>query len=770
MTAPHRDPQSLADLTPAQQKAVTHVDGPLLVLAAAGSGKTRVITRRVAYMLSRGIEGSNILALTFTNKAAGEMRERIGKLVPNSNVWVGTFHALGAKLLRTHAPLVGLDHSFTILDQADRLRTIKEVIEARKIDTLGVPPERIEAIISRAKNAMTSPEKLLGGADDLIAKAVVPVYKRYQERLREQSAVDFDDLLVHIVTILRDHPDLRARLDAQYKYILVDEYQDTNMAQYAILRGLSRDHPNLCVTGDPDQAIYAWRGANLNNILEFENDYPGCKVVKLEQNYRSTKTILYVADYLIQHNTQRKPKDLVTDNAHGEPVEISVYLDDHEEARGVASRIVDLTRHDGFSPRDVAVFCRVTALTRNLEQALRSASVPYQVVGTVSFFDRQEVKDVLAYLSLVINPRNDVAFDRVVNVPQRGIGKTSLDHLAEWARRKGIPRLAAAARAREIPELKPKAIDALVDFAAGIDRIAKHPTASAKEGVERVLRAVGYREYLKLSGLSKADDRNANVDELITAAAEFDSANRDGSIAGFLEQITLMTSVDRWADDSGAVTLMTLHAAKGLEFPVVFIVGVENQLLPHSRSQDHPDQVEEERRLFFVGITRARQKLFLSHCANRVVKGRSMYASPSPFLDELPADAIVVRDTTGGRRASSQWDSHSNSNTDWRYGNNQNRSSYAPPPPPRSYQKPRSSAVNFGLKTAAEHAAGASAASSPPVDLDRFQPGVSVRHPSYGLGRIVAIEGAGPNRKGRVAFVVGGERTFVLAKSPLKPI
>ena len=376
----------LTDLTPAQREAVTHVDGPMLVLAAAGSGKTRVITRRVAYMLGKGIGGGNILALTFTNKAAGEMKARIEALAPRSNVWVGTFHALCARLLRSYAPLVGIDRGFTIFDQGDRLRAVKDAMERLDLEDASVTPERVDAAISRAKNDLTTPEMLAKRAGDHVQAITAKVYARYQERLKAASAVDFDDLLVHIVTILKAHPDVRADLDARFRYVLVDEYQDTNLAQYAIVRALSVDRPNLCVTGDPDQSIYGWRGANLNNILEFEHDFPGCKVVKLERNYRCTKNILLAADTLIRHNRKRKPKALTTENPVGQPVELTVYGTEHEEAGGVASKIGQLVREGEYAFKDVAVFTRVTALTRNIEQALRQGKIPYQIVGGVSFY------------------------------------------------------------------------------------------------------------------------------------------------------------------------------------------------------------------------------------------------------------------------------------------------------------------------------------------------------------------------------------------------
>ena len=738
----------LADLTPAQREAVAHVEGPLLVLAGAGSGKTRVITRRVAFMLGRGIEGKNILALTFTNKAAGEMRARIGTLAPGAGVWVGTFHSLCARLLRTYAPLVGLDRGYTIYDQGDRVRAIKQVMEPLDLDGASVTPERIESVISRAKNDLVSPSMLARRTRDHVDAVVARVYGAYQDKLRTSSAVDFDDLLVHLVTILKEHKDVRAELDARFRYILVDEYQDTNLAQYAIIRALATDSPNLCVTGDPDQSIYGWRGANLNNILEFEQDYPGCRVVKLERNYRSTKNILRAADHLIRFNSRRKAKALTTENPGGQAVELAIYTTEADEARAVASKIVELVREGTYTFREVAIFCRVTALTRNFEAALRAAKVPYQVVGGMSFYERQEVKDVLAYLSLMANPKDDLGFLRAVNVPPRGVGKTTLDHLSGRARELGLPLLAMARQAQAVPGLKDKAARSLRDFGMLMDELSALRDHAAEEVLRKLLALSGYHEYLAGEGKGGGEDRLANLDELVSAAREFDREHPGASVLDFMEEISLASAVDRWQDDAGSVTLMTLHAAKGLEFPVVFIVGLEQGLLPHSRANESEAEMEEERRLLFVGITRAERELYLSYCRVREFRGQRLATIPSIFVRELPDDALIVRDlsefTTGPSSSSNSFSSRRND---------------VAPPPPRT----------FRLTTAAE-LGGSASPTAGPSDLNAFRPGVAVLHPQYGIGRIVAIDGAGPDRKGRVAFTIVGEKTFILAKSPLRPV
>ncbi len=745
----------LSDLTAAQLAAVTHIDGPLLVLAGAGSGKTRVITRRVAYLLSLGVPSEQILALTFTNKAANEMRERIMTQVPQARVWVGTFHGFCARLLRKYAKLVGIDPGFSIYDQSDRLRAIRDIAEQIEWKEPGWTAERIEPVISRAKNDLIGPRQSKQRAADRKAEMIAQVYELYEARLKAASAVDFDDLLVHAVAILKENKDVRADLDRHYRYVLVDEYQDTNLAQYAIVRALSVDHPNLCVTGDPDQSIYSWRGANLANILEFERDFPGCQVVTLERNYRSTKNILSVADHLIRFNRNRKPKSLLTENPRGEPVELTLYPDETGEAEFVAAKIASLVREGSCRYSDIAVFYRVTALTRPFEQALRALQIPYQIVGGFAFYERQEIKDVLSYLNLIANPKDDLAFARVVNVPPRGLGKTSMEHLATAARARDIPLLAMARDARSIPGLKDKASRALQDFATLIDELSAAPKAECAGAIRQLLDRTGYREHLADLSREASDDRLSNLDELITAACQFDQNHPEASIEDFLAEITLASAIDRWDQDAGAVSLMTLHAAKGLEFPAVFIVALEEGLLPHVRAQNDRNELEEERRLLFVGITRARRELHLSRCLMRSFRGQIQTTTPSQFLAELPRDPIVVRDLSGVGRSG--------------YGLRSNPGAW---PPRRSEPQSQGAHRESRLITAADlpgaRSDQAMGASPGGVDLDAFRVGGSVLHPDYGLGKIVAIEGAGPGRKGRVAFGVGSERTFVLARSPLR--
>jgi DNA helicase-2/ATP-dependent DNA helicase PcrA len=735
-----------ADLTPAQREAVAHVDGPLLVLAGAGSGKTRVITRRIANLLTLGVPSSRILALTFTNKAAAEMRERVAHLVPDSEVWLGTFHAFCTRVLRRHGHLMGLHRGFSIYDQSDRMRAIKTCMEELGLDNAKVSPDQVESRISRLKNDMIGPEQFSAPHTlDHVAVVTARVYPAYQQKMLASSAVDFDDLLIHVVALLRNNPNLRSTLDDQYQYILVDEYQDTNTAQYAIIRALSTNTANLCVTGDPDQSIYGWRGANLGNILDFEHDFPGCKVVTLERNYRSTKNILRVADHLIRFNRKRKAKGLSTENPEGAPVELAWYDDELAEAHSVAERIERMAGEGHARFREIAIFVRVSSQTRPIEAALRAANIPYQVVGGPSFYERLEIKDLTAYLSLIVNPNNDVAFERVINVPIRGLGATSLERLSEYAHERGISRLAAVREAANVPQLKDRARAAFRDFVMLLDELAQVRDASAEAALRRVLSATGYQEHVLGRNDEKSLDRAENIHEFVAAARQFDVEHRGATVVDFLEDVSLASAVDRWNEGTGAVAVMTLHAAKGLEFPFVFLLGMEQGILPHHRARDDNAQLEEERRLLFVGITRAQRELYLSHCQKRTLRGQESIAIPSSFLRELPEEPVQFFD-----RRSSAFDEPPRTRA---------INPVSPPPP---------LVTGFRLTTAADLQTGN--VLSPPSNLDAFQPGVFVIHPQLGTGRITAVEGAGPQRKGRVAFTVGRERTFVLAQSSLRVV
>ncbi len=720
----------LSDLTPAQYEAVTYFEGPLLILAGAGSGKTRVITRRVVYLLQQGVRPSNILAITFTNKAAGEMRTRIEALVPDSRVLISTFHSLGARLLRQYADRLGLERNFTIYDQTDRNKVVKSALEAAGIDNVRFTPERIQAAISKAKNQLLTPERYAEKAADFFSQTVARVYPVYEKRLRDANAVDFDDLLLWPALALKHDQELRAELDARFRFVLIDEYQDTNLAQYAIARGLSVDQPNLCVVGDPDQSIYGWRGSDIRNILEFERDFPDARVITLERNYRSTKAILHAASHLIAHNRQRKPKTLVTDNPQGQPVQVLSFETGLDEAEGIALRIRDAVAGGKRHYRDYAVFIRVNALTRALESAFVKHRIPFQIVKGLAFYERKENRDVLAYLRLLLNPRDELSFLRVVNEPARGIGKVSLDHLRAYAEPRELSLLSAAREVASIPTIKGKAANGLRDFVRLIDDLRQTLEETPDEVIRRVLDRSGYRRMLQDSSDPEDQERLANIEELITAAKQFTAEDRSRTIGDFLENITLASDVDGWDEQQDCVSVMTLHAAKGLEFSVVYVMAVEQGLLPHERSQNNNQEIEEERRLAFVGMTRAKEELYLCHARQREFRGSFQYAIPSMFLEELPPDGTESIDLSVSGAGTAQ------ALEEWRGG---------------------SAAADVGWIDA-----GVKAPSGP-----GFVEGMLVSHGTYGQGRVTEVSGYGAMRKIKVRFSGHGEKTFVADKAKL---
>ena len=737
-----------------------HLHGLLLILAGPGSGKTRVVTHRIAWLLDQGVSARQILAMTFTNKAADEMRNRVERLAGRQPVWLGTFHRFCARLLREHAQLTGLGENYTIYDTEDALRTLRRVLDRMKIDLAGLSPQAIAKTISWAKNNLIPPEKYQPHSHSMVGEATRKVYPAYQAQLRTSNAADFDDLLMHVATLLRENPEVRAALDRQYRFILVDEYQDTNLAQYAIVRALSIDHPNLAVTGDPDQSIYGWRGANLNNILDFEKDFPDVRVVRLEQNYRSTKRILRVAAELIAHNVHRKQKDLFTENGQGRPVRLITYPTHKDEAEQIAAQIAAEIHSGRRRPRDFAVFYRINALSRSLEFALRELGVPYQMINGLEFFRRKEIKDVLAYLHLLNNPQDEVALLRVINTPRRGIGKTTIERLADYAIRSGITLLEAARQAREVPNLSGRAATLVGKFAALFDRLVAAVDGPIEEIIGLVLSETGYQEQLRNSESEEDEQRLANIEELLTVARDFDERHdadgsegrcADGRLEAFLEESSLVNDTDGWEDEVDRVTLMTLHASEGLEFPVVYLVAVEEGLLPHERSRQDPLQLEEERRLTFVGITRAQEELQLSMARYRDFRGKRAMTIPSHFLMELPREEMDLEAPIGNEYLAAE-------------------PAYIEPVLSRPQPaRPSRGITPTRLSTAAELAAGGEP--SPAVAPDEFHQGMLVRHPKYGLGRIVALSGAGDGRKATVNFASSaGRKKFALGASPLRPV
>ena len=607
---------SLDSLNPSQREAALHVEGPLLVLAGPGSGKTRVVTHRVAHLITQGIPAHQIVALTFTNKAADEMRKRVTELVGPQPIEMGTFHRFSARLLRAHARLCGLTSDYSILDTDDSQSVLRRAAKKLGLSLKHTPLGKLASTISRAKNDLVTPDQFEPRwgrpADDIVVK----IWPVYQEMLLESNSVDFDDLLVHSARLLLDNPDLRRQLDARHRWILVDEYQDTNAVQYCLLRGLSLDHQHLAVTGDPDQAIYGWRGASIRNILEFERDYANARIVTLEQNYRSSSNILATADRVIANNSRRKQKQLRTDAAEGDPLRIFLDSTSHEEADRIATEIADAIRTGKRQPKDFCILFRTNALSRSLEVALRNHQVPYQLVRGLEFFKRREVRDIVAWLRLLKNPRDDEAFLRIVNVPPRGIGKQSLDRLAAWAEQQHVSRLDATRHAAKVPALTRRAERAYEKFGhlfQAIQAVQLQSNGAVAPLVEAILDKTGYRDLLAAEKDEEGDERLANVEELVTAARQVDELFKavlpdDDPLSQFLEQTALVADTDIWDPAGNQVALMTFHACKGLEFPVVYMIALEDGILPHERSLNDSDQLEEERRLVFVGITRGNKK------------------------------------------------------------------------------------------------------------------------------------------------------------------
>jgi DNA helicase-2/ATP-dependent DNA helicase PcrA len=649
MLRPAVDPETiLASLNPVQRQAVQATKGPVLVLAGAGSGKTRVIAHRIAWLL--GVEGVNprhVLAVTFTNKAAGEMRRRVEDLVLPAGIrppLIATFHATCVRILRERAKLVGLSPSFLIYDEDDRLTLVKEAMRECDMDERQTTPASVVHRISHAKNHMLSVEEAERLARTPREERIAQLYRTYEDRLRAVGAVDFDDLLLLVVRLFETSPEALAWYRTLWTHVLVDEYQDTNRAQYRIIQLLTQEHRNLCVVGDPDQSVYRWRGADLRNILDFEKDFPDCLVVPLEQNYRSTKRILGIASAVIAHNRARRDKRLWTDNAEGERAQVYRAWDENEEAGWVAQTVRSL-RGQGMDYRDVALFYRTNAQSRVLEDALRRASIPYVIVGGVRFYERREIKDLLAYLRLAVNPADDVAFRRAVAAPSRGIGKATLERLAEAARTRSISLLAVCAAPPA--DLAPKARRSLEDFARLIGRLSElRSTTTVPALIDEVAGSSGYRDALKAERTAEAEARLENIEELVAASEEFVAGRElagipDAPLEAFLDSIALVADVDSLDDTDEGVTLMTLHSAKGLEFPAVFLTGLEEGVFPHSRSMDDPEELEEERRLFYVGVTRAEQRMWLSYALHRRIQGYGV-GEPSRFLLEVPEDQIVL--------------------------------------------------------------------------------------------------------------------------------
>ncbi len=747
---PPADHPLLADLTDAQRSAVVCTEGPLLVLAAAGSGKTRVITRRIAWLVREvGMAPWQVLAITFTNKAAGEMGERIAQLLSARQAraaTICTFHSLCARLLREFAEQVNLPPGYSIYDTADQKRAIKDAMKVLDISPKNFAPEAIRSAISKAKNELTDERAFTADAGDFFARTVAKVYQKYQQMLRANNAVDFDDLLLLTANLLRRNEAVRTELQDRYQYLLIDEYQDTNHAQFVIANMLSASHRNICVVGDPDQSIYGWRGANLRNILEFEQRYAEARVIQLGENFRSTPQILQAADHLIRHNKQRKHKPLFTSQPGGRKLTCFHAADEEHEADLAVGWLKELHEQD-LRWADMAIFYRVNALTRALEESLMKSSVPYQVVRGTAFYQRKEIKDALAYLKVLSNPADEVSLLRIINTPGRGIGDTSVQHLQAFAAAQSMTLFEALGDPRREGVVRGRAAPATGKFSVMYqtwrnkldqdgDDLMFEP--SVRDVVEMIIRDSGLEAMYK-DGKDADEDKLANLYELITAAQRFDEEYGEENrtlaqrVGDYLEQVSLVSDVDAMEDDAGAVTLMTLHAAKGLEFPAVAIVGLEEGLLPHSRAFENPEELEEERRLCFVGITRARQRLLLTHARYRAMRGYRERTIASQFLRELPKNCLEITDLSGA-------------------GGMFEDELARPTPRFRPAARDRGPTTR---RSAQPHHSG-------------LQEGLRVRHPQFGVGTVVSVGGAGPNARAKVQFQRVGVKTLVLEYARLE--
>jgi DNA helicase II / ATP-dependent DNA helicase PcrA len=745
---------SLLDaLNPEQREAVTTIDGPLLVVAGPGSGKTRVITTRVAHMIDSGIPPWRILAMTFTNKAAAEMRHRIERMHPVTELQVSTFHSFGAWLMRREAEALGYARDFSIYDTDDRDSLIRRLMKELKIDNAVVRASAAGYMISDAKNRGVTPAAFAGGAYDTQAKAVAEIFERYEHAKLQANAMDFDDLLTKPLELFLKHPNILQKYRERFSHILIDEYQDTNSIQYRLAVLLASQHRNICVTGDPDQSIYSWRGADISNILNFERDFQNAKVVILGRNYRSTQIIVRAADALVRHNTARKAKELSTDNDNGTPITVLKCQTETHEARAVATGIDDLRNEQGVGYGECAVFYRTNAQSRALEHALRERSIPYQLVGAVSFYQRQEIKDVLAWLRLLINPRDAVAFTRALQRPARGVGDATIAKLIEAAQAqdKDLLQVAADPGAHGVKRVQKKALAGLKDLADAMLAIRGGELFPIEHVINNVLDASGYRRMLETDIDPRSADRLENVQELISDARTREEENPELDLSSWLEQVALVSDTDKLDIQGQTVKLMTLHSAKGLEFPAVFLTGLEDGVLPHARSIQGDGDLEEERRLCYVGITRAQRFLTLSLARNREAFGRSQRNAPSRFLNEIPPDLTVARNEQDAFTETADfaaWFTGRASRPVARTNDDDDPFDFGDAPP-----------VEDGP---ADHLAKQPKPPKPieaPADPADLRAGDRVRHGVFGIGRVVDVSGGG---RVRIQFQGWGEKSLAL--------
>ena len=738
----------LAGLNPQQQKAVIHQGAPLLVVAGAGSGKTRVLTRRISYLMAaRGVRPYEILAITFTNKAAGEMKDRVTDLVGPvaKSMWVSTFHSACVRLLRQEIERLGYSSTFSIYDSADSQKLISRVMETLNLDAKRYPPRQFQSLISNAKNELQTPYQYLSAAQNQFETIVADVYTMYEKRLQQANALDFDDLIMKTVQVLQQFPETKARFRSRFRHILVDEYQDTNHAQYMLVKELTGTEGDgyplaeLCVVGDADQSIYGFRGATIRNILQFEVDYPNAATVLLEQNYRSTQNILNAANAVITQNESRKEKNLWSDAGSGAPLIGYVAESEYDEAEFVKGEIRSLQDMGHSNPGDTAVFYRTNAQSRIFEEIFMRAAIPYKVVGGLRFYERKEVKDLLAYLRVLANPNDEVSIRRIINFPKRGIGDRALEEVEIFSQAQGISFWHALLRVSEATSVPNKAAQSIAQFTSMLTALAVLVEAKTKPSViiEAVLEQSGLLTELEASTDPQDEVRVENLKELVSASMEYEERpfeelgeDEEISLSGFLEKVSLVADADEipdGEDHGGVVTLMTLHTAKGLEFPTVFLTGMEDGIFPHARTLDDPKEIEEERRLAYVGLTRAEKRLYISRAEYRLTFGSPKYNPGSRFLDEIPSELIEWKDETRSKSSSGS--------------SSIRRSRFATTAPPRATGKTSSAMV--------------------------LTVGQRVSHDTFGLGTVVALAGEGDKSEATINFGQYGDKRLLLRYAPV---
>ncbi len=738
----------LQELNPQQRDAVKTLDGPVLIVAGAGSGKTRVLTYRIAHLLSIGVPAYHILSLTFTNKAANEMKERITKLVgeKSKSLWMGTFHSVFARVLRMDGQHIGFERNFTIYDSTDSTNLVKRIMNAMGISIQQFNPNSVQSKISEAKNKMVTPEEFRKFSSSMFEEKTGVIFAEYQRQLKESNAMDFDDLLLKPITLFTQHAEILAKYQDRFRFILVDEYQDTNHVQYSLLKLLASKSKNICVVGDDAQSIYAFRGADIRNILDFERDYPNAKTFRLEQNYRSSKYILGAADRLIKFNKGQIHKTLWTENEAGETIHVLECIDDREEGSQIVNRITnDALRHK-LDLKHFAVLYRTNAQSRSLEEAFRKNSIPYKLIGGVAFYQRKEVKDVLAYFRVLANPQDSESLFRIINYPVRGLGDVAQGHLKEFAVQNTISVLESIQRAAEISALATKAKSGAKQLA---NLFAKYTDLRTKISMSELVRSmvdeIGILQMYKDEATAESMGRWENIQELLSAVSEYNDEHPESTLENFLEEVALVADIDNWDDKQNAVTLMTLHAAKGLEFPVVFVTGMEEGLLPFYSSTIEDNELEEERRLLYVGMTRAMKILYLTHARTRYRFGDVSFQSPSQFLTEVRGEG--VEDYHAFKRFVEKKPASSSSGSSY--------NSYSP------YKKEKQPAKEFYADEMPDY-------DSMSDVTKQLRVGAIVEHEAFGRGKILSIAGKGESMKAAVFFEKAGVKQLMVKYANLR--